>query len=311
MSKTIVVFGTTGEIGSRIAGGCVRAGYRVIGVSRGVNLRHMANLDGVQMIYGDKADERFIEGVIAALDYDVIIDSVPTIGDIQRYYKHLKKAENVFICSSTGTFVPLKSYPADEMHSWREKTPLNFWDQSVRDNYALELWREDGFPVTIFRPTNIIGAGRVPLELWGGRDILFFKKLKNGEPLFIPPCENVLIQSGHNSDLASAFVGAIEHSDKVKGEIFIVSCKRAITLGQYLKVAVDYFNSRSDIKTVGTSELMEIYPSIRWEYGLEFLMEHMCFDIGKAESTIGYNPAKTAQEGLIESLEWCESSGAL
>ena len=44
-----------------------------------------------------------------------------------------------------------------------------------------------------------------------------------------------MIQSGYNWDLASAFVKAIDYPEAVRGEIFIISCKRAITLGQYLQ----------------------------------------------------------------------------
>ena len=65
------------------------------------------------------------------------------------------------MCGSTGVYVPLLYLPADEDHPWREKTPVNFYHQSQRDDVALALWEKESFPVTIFRPTNIIGAGRI------------------------------------------------------------------------------------------------------------------------------------------------------
>lgn len=118
----------------------------------------------------------------------------------------------------------MQYFPADENHPWREKTPVNFYNQCVRDQRILDLWEQEKFPVTIFRLTNIIGQGRVPLELWGGRDIIFFRKLKNHEEITIAPCEHIMIQSGYNWDLASAFVKAIDYPDMVRGEIFIISC---------------------------------------------------------------------------------------
>jgi len=311
MKRKVIVFGASGEIGGRIARGCANAGHQVTGISRGQNKREKVELSGVEMIYGDKNDEDFIAKTIAPMDFDAVINSVPSIDDIKFYQKHFRKARNIFICSSTGTFVPLHYFPADEKHQWREKTPVNFWPQCVRDSYAIELWEKESFPVTVFRPSNIIGRGRVPLDLWGGRDIEFFRKLKAGEPLAIPDCRNVLIQSGYNDDLSDAFVKALDCPDEVRGELFIISCKKAITLGTYLKTAMEYLDSKSKITVANTDELMKLYPDITWTNRLEFLLEHMCFDISKAEQTFGYSPTKTTTEGLVDALNWCESSGIL
>jgi nucleoside-diphosphate-sugar epimerase len=310
-SRKVLVFGATGEIGGRIARDCVRAGHKVIGISRGKNSNEHVELEGVQMICGDKSDESFIRDTVAKLDYDAVINSVPNINDVELCSKYLKKAENVLFCSSTGTFVPLRYFPADENHPWREKTPVNFYQQCVRDARAIELWETEDFPVSILRPTNIIGPGRVPLELWGARDIAFFKKLKSGESISIAPCEHILLQSGYNDDLAGAFVKVLDYPDEVRGEIFIISCRKAITLGAYLSTAMQFLNSKSEIRRVSPEELMKIYPEITWTNRLDFLLEHMCFDIGKAERIFGYVPRKTAEEGLADALEWCEKTGLL
>lgn len=311
MRRKVIVFGATGEIGGRIAKGCVEAGHKVYGVSRGQNARQRVDLKGVEMICGDKSDVRFVKEKLAPLDYDAVIYSVAGPDDLKICAAHLKKAENVFICSSTGTFVPLQYFPADESHPWREKTAVNFFPQSERDAYGLELWEKEKFPLSIFRPTNIIGPDRVPLELWGSRDIEFFRKLKKGEPVVIPPVEHILLQSGYNADLASAFVKGLDFPDKVRGEIFIISCKKAIPLGRYLKTAMEHLKSRSEIRVVSPEELMRIHPGITWENRLDFLLEHMCFDISKVEKMIGYAPTKTAEQGLVEALAWCEKSGLL
>jgi nucleoside-diphosphate-sugar epimerase len=50
---------------------------------------------------------------------------------------------------------------------------------------------------------------------------------------------------------------------------------------------------------------------VTMERRLDFLLEHMCFDIGKAERVLGYAPTHTTEQGLIKALEWCESSGLL
>ncbi len=311
MKKKVLVFGATGDVGGRIARCCVNAGHKVFGISRGQNTRPVVDLSGVEMIHGNKEDEAFIRDVVAKLDFDTVVYSVWVMKDVDLCWKYLKAAANVFLCGSTGSFVPLRYLPADEKHPWREDTGVNFWKESEKDAYALDFWEREKFPVTILSPTNIIGPGRTPLELWGGGDIEFYRKLKRNEPVTIPACEHILVQSVYNDDLAGAFVKAMNYPDRVRGEQFITSCKRAIPLGRFLRTAMDFLGSKSAVSVVPPRELLKIYPAVRWKFSLEFLLEHMCFDISKAEKTFGYSPLKSTEEGLIDALEWCEATGLL
>jgi len=310
--KKILIFGATGEIGSRIARGCVDEGYKVTGVTRGKNTRHWVNTDGVEFIHGNKGDENFIKSLIAKKDFDVVIDTVPSTEHVKLAYSYFNnRIEHYFMCSSTGTFVPLLCCPADENHPWIEKTYVNFYATSEMDAYALEIWKKHKFPVTIFRPTNIIGTGRTPLELWGGRDILYFKLMKEDKTVEIPISGNILVQSGYNEDLASAFVKAVSKGEEISGEIFIISCKRAITLDRYFSIAKQVLKSASQVEYVSIKEILRRHPGETTEGGLQFLIEHMCFDISKAEKMLGYSPKYSTEEGLVKALEWCLDEGLL
>ncbi len=311
MARKVLVFGATGEIGGRIARLAVDAGHRVYGASRGGNTLETVDLTGVEMCFGDKNDPEFLAALAAKIRPDAVIDSVPSHACVDLYMKYFPMAENVFFCSSTGTFVPLRYFPADENHPWREETAVNFHYQSIRDGYALDQYRDKGFPITIFRPTNIIGPGRVPLELWGGRDIEFFRLLRDSRPVTIAPCEEILVQSGYNLDLARSFVLGLDHPEQVRGQIYIISCKRAVTLGRYLETAMEFLGSRSEIRHARPEELCRLYPDITMHFGLEFLFCHMCLDIGKAERELGYAPEKSTEAGLVESLAWCRERALL
>ena len=310
--RRVLVLGATGEIGSRVARGCLQAGHEVHGVSRGKNTRHRADIRGVNLVTGDKGDEAFMSSLVTGREFDTVIDTVPSVEHIALAQKLLAgRIEHYLMCSSTGTYPPLQYVPADEDHPWREKTPINFYRVCERDAYALRLWEEDAFPVTILRPTNIIGAGRVPIDLWGGRSILYFKLMQRGDGVEIPGSGNILVQPGCNEDLAEGFVGAVTCGPQIRGEIFILSCKRAITLDRYFEVAKHVLRSNSAGEHVSAHEVLRRHPDEAKEASLRFLMEHMCFDTSKAAAMLSYFPHFSAQEGLEAALKWCLDEGLL
>ncbi len=302
MKRSILIFGITGELGSRLAELATAAGHKVYGVSRGTNSRHSANLDGVEIFTGDKFDRDFLAGTCAKLPVDVVVDTIPSIAGLDNIAEFFPQAKNVFIVSSTGTFVPLKQFPADESHEWRIENHVNFHGKIANDKHALELFEKQNFPITIFRPTNIIGDGRVPLDLYGGRDVNFFKALRNNETLTLPDCRQIMLQSVCNWDLAKAMCLALTTPQEIRGEIIILSTNYSIRLIDYLEIVREHLNSSSEINWVNADEFQAAHPE---HTGLKFLREHMCFSIDKARRLLGYEPDYTPEQGLKKSLQWC------
>jgi pyruvate/2-oxoglutarate dehydrogenase complex dihydrolipoamide dehydrogenase (E3) component len=150
----------------------------------------------VEIFTGDKFDREFLANTCAKLPVDVVVDTMPSVTGLDNIAEFFPQVKNVFIVSSTGTFVPLKQFPADESHEWRIENHVNFHGKIANDKHALELFAKQNFPITIFRPTNIIGDGRVPLDLYGGRDVNFFKALRNNETLELPDCRQITIIGG-------------------------------------------------------------------------------------------------------------------
>ena len=125
MKRKVIVFGATGEIGGRIAHLAVQAGHEVTGVCRTPRDTGI-NMEGVHFIYGDKYNDSFMES-LASEEFDAVIDTIPNDRVIDRCQKYFPNAKNVFFCSSTGTYVPLQYFPADENHPWQKDTGVNFY----------------------------------------------------------------------------------------------------------------------------------------------------------------------------------------
>ncbi len=95
------------------------------------------------------------------------------------------------------------------------------------------------------------------------------------------------------------------------GEIFIISCKKAITLDRYFSVAKQVLKSASQVEYVPVKEIRRRQPDETNDKDLKYLTEHMCVDISKAEKMLGYSPEYSTEEGLVKSLEWCLDEGLL
>jgi D-arabinose 1-dehydrogenase-like Zn-dependent alcohol dehydrogenase len=146
MKRSLLIFGITGELGSRLAQLAVAAGHKVYGVSRGSHTLPGADLTGVEMLTGDKLDRDFLQNKCSKLPIDVIVDTKPVLESLQNYADFFPHVKNVFIVSSTGTFVPLQQLPADETHPWRVENHINFHAKISFDKLALKLYEEGKLP---------------------------------------------------------------------------------------------------------------------------------------------------------------------
>ncbi len=117
----------------------------------------------------------------------------------------------------------------------REDTPLAnpFWDYS-RNKIACEerlmrAYREDGFPVTIVRPSLTYGDTQVPLAMnsWE-RPFTAIARMRQGKPLIVPGDGTSLWTITHNSDFAKGFVGLLGRRQAI-GHAFNIMSDEVLT----------------------------------------------------------------------------------
>ncbi len=209
-------------------------------------------------------------------------------------------------CGSTGVFMPLQRCPADETEPVDPPAPEwgGFGSKADSDQVARELCEEYDLPLTILRPTNVMGPGDVPIDLLGGRDPEFFQGILDGGPITIPNLGEGLLQPGDVRDLADAFVLAIDQPEKA-GE-YNISSPYAITHNYYAELLADAMDVDPEARHVPVEDLIEEYEgtdrfSVR---GIRFFAEHMCFTIEKARRELGYEPNYVAEDTVEQTVRW-------
>jgi nucleoside-diphosphate-sugar epimerase len=203
----VLFIGGTGVISAAAAERALAVGHRLTILNRGSETLRPAP-DGAEVL---KADIRNTESVRAALRsrvFDVVVEFIAFTAD------HVSADIELFT-GRTGQYVFISSASAYQKPPSRlpilESTPLRnpFWQYS-RDKIACEellitAYREDGFPVTIIRPSHTYDRTKIALT-GGWTDIA---RMRAGQPVVVHGDGTSLWTLTHSSDFAKALVGLL------------------------------------------------------------------------------------------------------
>ncbi|MEA3402400.1 MAG: NAD-dependent epimerase/dehydratase family protein [Armatimonadota bacterium] len=309
----VLIIGGTRFLGLEITRRLAERGDEVTVVNRGRT--ECALPESVERLTADIDEERSLVNALDGRTFDACVHMIAMNGArAQRVIDAVFGLVDRYVqCGSTGVFMPLRHVPADETEP--VDPPPNEWGgfnaKAESDEVARDLCERYELPLTILRPTAIIGPGDVPLDIWGSRDPRLFQSMLDGEPVRVPERGRGLIQFGDVRDLAAAFVLALDQPEKA-GE-YNISSPYAITHNYYVELLSEAMGVVPAVEHVPAEELVEEYGdtdrlNVR---GLRFFVEHMCFTIDKACTELGYDPQHTAEDSVAASVKWMFDNGII
>ncbi len=302
----VLLLSGSGWVGSRIAREFLENGFDVTVAARG--LQKSGIFREVRFVHCDRTDPDEVTEVLRTHAKDIVVDA--TAGhfdeaDTVRIAETLKgRVRRYLHCGSTGVYTPMKKLPGDE--SSPLTLPEEFgpgWIGKARADRIIQEKMKEGFPATILQPSCIMGAGAWPMDNLGSRDHDFFKRILEGTPLVLPDGGNMLIQFIHPGDIASAFRLAAA-SPQAEGGTYILSGERAVTVKTYIEMLGELLGRAPVFTYASGQELLKDYIGKPGEGGFRFFLEHMCFDISKAEKDFGWRPRHSLEDILAEVTEW-------
>jgi len=307
----VLVIGGTRFLGRWVVEGLLRRGHEVAVLHRG---NTPSQSPAAKEILLDKNDRGRLKDLLTGTRFDAVIDTILSADDLRFVVPLLRDRISHYVhCGSTGVYAPMKFIPAREEDPCDPPHELGGFEAKLeQDRVLLKANAEYSFPATILRPTNIYGPGDVPLDIWGGRDKGFFRRLVRGEEITVPNDGRALIQPGYVKELGDAFSLPLGTEESV-GEIYNISSPRAVTLDEYLRTMKEILGSSSSVGHMSLEELVAAYPQYLGSSsaGLRFVCEHMCVDIGKAKHGLGFSPQVSLEEGLTENFRWMRERGML
>jgi nucleoside-diphosphate-sugar epimerase len=306
----IVIIGGSGHIGTFLVPRLVRGGHEVVNVARGQRAPYAESPEWQQVeqvvIDREQADRdgTFAEQVLA-LRPQVVVDLVCfTLESATALVEGLRgKVEHLVHCGSIWRAGVSHVVPIDETNATEP-----FGDYGVGKDRIARMLREEtasgGLVTTSLHPGHISGPGWAPIGPTGNLDQSVWTKLAAGEPVLIPSVGAETMAHVHADDVAQAFELAVEHRDRAAGEDFFITARDALNVRGYAELAASWFGQRANLQEVGWPDFRASLSDSDAETSWQHLVRSQAFSIEKAASVLGYQPAYTAGETVLDAVRW-------
>ena len=236
--------GGTGTISMAISRLLLSQGHTLYLINRGSRNAGLAGDYPGQLVEltVDINDEEAVSSLIKDLSFDVVADFIAFVpAQLERDYRLFKEKTKqfIYISSASAYQKPLSDYRITE------GTPLAnpHWEYSrnkiAGEDYLMKLYREEGFPVTIVRPSHTYDERSVPLGVHGDNGSYpVIKRMLEGKPVIIHGDGTSLWTITHNSDFAKGFVGLMGNIHAI-GEAVQITSDESVTWNQIYRIIAD------------------------------------------------------------------------
>ncbi len=229
-----LLIGGTGTISMAISRQLLEEGHELYLVNRG-NRNDELPRNNVQHLTGDINDEEKMHQLLEGHFFDVVTEFIAfTPEQLARDYRLFKDITHqfIFISSASAYQKPLSDYRINE------GTPLSnpYWSYSRNkiacEDYLMKLYRDEGFPVTIVRPSHTYDERRIPLGVHGAKGSWSVaKRIMEDKQVIIHGDGTSLWTMTHNRDFSNAFLGLMGNIHAI-GEAVQIMSDESLTWNQ-------------------------------------------------------------------------------
>lgn len=232
--KTALFIGGTGTISSAITRQLAEnPEWKLYLLNRGT--RQSIVPDNVEVIHCDINNIADAKAKLKGMEFDCVCDFICfTEEHIRRDHDLFRNntKQFIFISSASAYEKPCRNYLITE------ETPLvnPYWEYSrnkiICEDLLKQWYKEEGFPITIVRPSHTYDERAVPLGVHGNKGSWqVIKRIKEGKEVIIHGDGTSQWTMTHNSDFAKGFIGLMGN-EKTIGEVFQIMSEESLTWNQ-------------------------------------------------------------------------------
>lgn len=254
----VLFVGGTGFISTAVSRMAVERGIELFHLNRG---QRKIELAGVTSLRADISNAAEAWAALGDHQFDVVVDWVAYHPkDIERDFALFRgrTKQFVFISSASAYQKPPTHYVITE------STPLvnPHWEYSRNkiacEERLLKEHRENGFPVTIVRP-SLTYDPQLPIALGGWGCYTFIDRLKRGKPIIVHGDGSSLWVVTHAEDFARGFLGLLGN-EQAFGHAFHITTDEVLTWNQIYTLIAEAVGVEPRLVHIASEEIVRVSP---------------------------------------------------
>lgn len=304
----VVVIGGTGHIGRFLVRRLIENGDEAVILSSGQTPGDALGAKLVALPYYEMFSDGSFDELLASEKPDAVVDILQ--GNTPAVYAACETAgvDQLVCCGSIWMFGRARVVPTPETP--QSLCPYDVYQtrfEQLADTIRLSLL--GNISVSAIMPPNICGPGKVPLEGHGGRSLDVHKAHRDGKEVILPFPGTNLLGPCDADDVAQGFFCALKNPEVAAGQIFNVGSAYALTIEEFIKTYADIYDTNIPIRFVEPTEFIrDVLP----DDGANFhFTAHMCPDVSKIRSLLGYVPRFTPEQTMERAVRWMYDSGLM
>ena len=236
----ILLIGGTGTISSAITKQLAETEHEVYLLNRGN--RNAELPENIQIINADANNEAEVAEKLQGMNFDTVCQFIGFVTEqVERDYRLFKDKtkQYIYISSASAYHKPVRDYRISEATTLANP----YWEYSRNkiacEEFLFKMYRENGFPVTIVRPSHTYCERSVPLGVHGNKGSWqVLKRMLEGKPVILHGDGTSLWTLTFNEDFAKGFIGLIGNPHAI-GEAFQITSDESVTWNQIYQMIAD------------------------------------------------------------------------
>ena len=296
----VLFIGGTGIISSACSELALERGLDLYVLNRGQSFRPTPV--GAKILHGDIRNPDSVRSALGDLQFDAVVNWIaftPEHIETDLGLFNGRTHQYIFISSASAYQTPPVQLPVTE------STPLHnpHWAYSrakiACEERLMQAYRQDGFPMTIVRPSHTCDKTLLPME--GGYTVV--NRMRQGKKVIVHGDGSSLWTLTHHRDFAKAFVGLLGNSHAL-GETFHITGDELLTWNQIFALVARAAGAEANIVHIPSDFIARFDP----EWGASLLGDKthsMIFDNSKIKRAVpDFVAAIPFSQGVREIMAW-------
>lgn len=301
-----LLIGGTGTISSAITDALSRTDREVWLLNRGKSAAELP--ENINVIHADINNEEEAVKALDGMTFDTVCDFIGFVPEqLERDFRLFsgRCRQFMYISSASAYHKPVADYRITEGTTLANP----YWEYSRNKIACEELlmkhYREDGFPVTIIRPSHTYCEKSVPLGVHGKNGSWqVLRRMLDGKPVIIHGDGTSLWTITHNTDFAKGFIGLMGNPHAI-GECFHITSDESVTWNQIYKSVADALGVELKPYYVSSDFLADVSDYDLLGSLIGDKAQSVVFDNSKLKKAVpGFCATVRTEEGIRRTVEY-------